>query len=158
MIENTPRCRLCGYQLKASHGCDVCTPLKRVLVWPAVSEEGSELSASSVIGLSLRALKARLKRLKTEITREGTNYDSRLTRDLTSLGRTLKELAAEQRKLEDREEARFDELGIEGRIELYVTEFFAQLPEEWQVKLLEGMKQCYSSQNASLLPESTSDE
>ena len=154
MFENTPRCRLCGYQLKADHGCDVCQPLKRVLVWPALSEEGNDLSASSVISTALRAVKARLRRVKKAIDAEGSNYDSRLTRDLTSLGRTLKELAAEQRKLEDREEARFDELGIEGRVELYITEFFAQLPEEWQVKLLQGMRDAYSSQNASLLPES----
>ena len=154
MIENTPRCRLCGLQLKTTQGCDVCLHVKKVLVWPAVSDEANDLSASSVINTALRALKTRLVRLNRAIKSEGTDYDPRLTRDLTSVGRTLKELAAEQRKLEDRDEAHFSQLGIDGRIELYISQFFAQLPEEFQVKLLQGMKETYKAQNASLLPES----
>ena len=153
MIENTPRCRLCGYQLKASDGCDVCLPLKKVLVWPVVSDAESDLSATSVISAALKALRSRLRRLKKEIDNERGNYDSRLTRDLTSLGRTLKELAAEQRKLEDREEDRYDKLGIEGRMNLFTAEFFARLPEELQVKLLKDMRDTYNQQNASLLNE-----
>tara|TARA_R110002020_G_scaffold207256_3_gene412666 strand:+ start:7508 stop:7795 length:288 start_codon:yes stop_codon:yes gene_type:complete len=91
--------------------------------------------------------------LNQAIKNEGSDYDARLTRDLTSVGRTLKELAAEQRKLEDRDEDRYDNLGIEGRMNLFITEFFARLPEDFQVKLLQGMKDTYTTQSASLLPE-----
>lgn len=159
MIENTPRCRLCGYQLKSSDGCDVCLPLKNVLVWPVVSDENNEISATEVIKTTLRALKRRLRRLEREIVSEDRgDYDPRLTRDLTSVGRTLKELAAEQRKLEDREEDHYQNLGIEGRMQLYVEEFFLKLPEDFQVKLLKDMRDGYNSQNASLLPESTDED
>ena len=154
MIENTPRCRARGHQLKSDSGCALCTDVKAVLVWPATEIEADELSASKVISASLRALRTRLRRLERELKSEGDNYDPRLTRDLTSIGRTLKELAAEQRKLEDREEQRYDKLGIEGRMRLFITEFFSKLPEDFQVKLLQGMKECYNKQNASLLPES----
>lgn len=153
MVENTARCRLCGHQLKASSGCDVCLPVKQVLVWPVITDEANELSASSVINTALRALRSRLRRLNQAIKNEGSDYDARLTRDLTSVGRTLKELAAEQRKLEDRDEDRYDNLGIEGRMNLFITEFFARLPEDFQVKLLQGMKDTYTTQSASLLPE-----
>jgi hypothetical protein len=133
--------------------------VKKVLVWPVISNENSELSAASVINVALRALKRRLTRLAREIQSEQSgDYDPRLTRDLTSVGRTLKELAAEQRKLEDREEDRYDNLGIDGRMTLFVGEFFAKLPEDFQVKLLGEMKATYEKQNASLLPEPESDE
>lgn len=155
MVENTPRCRLCGYQLKSDSGCDICIPVKKVLVWPVISDESSEYSAASVINETLRALKRRLKRLNREITREATSdYDPRLTRDLTAVGRTLKELAAEQRKLEDREDEHYANLGIDGRIDIYVNEFFLKLPEDKQVQLLSEMRDGYNAQNASLLPES----
>lgn len=153
MIENSPRCRLCGYQLKSESGCDICTPVKTVLVWPAFESDVDEYSASKVINTSLRALRSRLRRLDRAIREEGDVYDARLTRDLTAIGRTLKELAAEQRKLEDREEARYDNLGIEGRMRLFIDEFFSKLPEDFQVKLLSGMRDTYTAQNRSLLPE-----
>jgi hypothetical protein len=152
MIENTPRCRLCGLQLKSTDGCEVCLPVKKVLVWPVITDT-SETSAQSVINTTLRALRRRLSRLEKEIGSEKGNYDPRLTRDLATISRTLKELAAEQRKLEDREEDNYNKLGIEGKMDLMVTEFFAQLPEDFQVKLLEKMRDTFNSQNASLLDE-----
>jgi hypothetical protein len=153
MEENTPRCRLCGFQLKSESGCDVCTPVKRVLVWPVLDLAESEVSAQSVISSTLRALKRRLTKIEREQRSEGDSYDGRLTRDLGTISRALKELAAEQRKLEDREEDRYNSLGIEGRMRLFITEFFSKLPEDFQVKLLQGMRDTYNKQNASLLPE-----
>jgi len=158
MIENTPRCRLCGHQLKAESGCDVCLPVKSSLVWPVITDKASETSAQSVISTTLRVTRRRMSRLEKAIGNEGADYDSRFTRDLASLSRTLKELAAEQRKLEDREEANYARLGIEGKMDLMVSEFFAQLPEDFQVRLLTKMRETYNKQNASLLPEGSSDE
>lgn len=153
MIENTPRCRPCGNSLKSVEGCTFCLELKPLLIWPVFTEE-NDLSASEVINLTLRALKKRLKRLNKEIDSTDLTYNPALTRDLASVGRTLKELAAEQRKLEDREEDRYDKLGIEGRMELFNNEFFAVLPEDFQIRLLQLMKATYEKQNAPLLEES----
>lgn len=153
MIENTPRCRPCGNSLKSEKGCTFCLDCKAQLIWPVVADSENDLSASSIITSSLRALKARLSRLQKAMREEGANYNTSLTRDLASIGRTLKELAAEQRKLEDREEERYDKLGIEGRMNLFIAEFFARLPEDFQVKLLSDMKDVFQSQNAPLLEE-----
>lgn len=150
-MEHGPRCRLCGYQLKASSGCAVCLEVKPNLVWPAVEEAASELSAQEVINDTLRMIKRRVRKLNKAITAE-KGYDGQLTRDVASLARTLKELAAEQRKLEDREEEHFAGLGIEGRISLYVDHFFARLPEDFQLQLLVRMRDVLSTQAASLLP------
>jgi len=150
--ENTPRCRLCGYSLKASNGCDVCATVKSVLVWPVVEDAANELSAQEVISSTLRTMKTRLRKLNRAMQHE-EGYDSHLTRDLASIARTLKELAAEQRKLEDREDEHYAKLGIEGRMQLYADQFFARLPQDFQIRLLELMKATYEAQNASLLPE-----
>jgi len=152
-MENTPRCRLCGHQLKSSSGCELCTPVKSALIWPATIDADSDLSAASVINTTLRVLKRRLIRLEREMKTEGAVYNNRLTTDLGAISRALKELAAEQRKLEDRESEHYAKLGIEGRMELFMTEFFARLPEDFQIKLLEGMRDTYAEQNQSLLPE-----
>lgn len=153
MNENTPRCRLCGYQLKAQAGCVECTPIKRNLIWPAIEDAASDVSATAVINSTLRALKARMKRIERELKVEGDEYNPVLTKDLTSIGRTLKELAGEQRKLEDREEQRYQGLGIEGRMNLFVEQFFSLLPEDHQIKLLQSMRACFEKQSVPLLNE-----
>lgn len=158
MNTESVRCRACGYQLKSTDGCTFCLEVKRQLVWPVLSDEVSETSATAVINTTLRALKRRLTKIATEVRREGDEYDPRLTRDLATISRTLKELAAEKRKLEDREEGKFTQLGIEGRMDLMVSEFFAKLPEDFQVRLLSKMKETYHAQNSSLLPESTPED
>ena len=155
MLENTPRCRLCSHSLKASPGCDICLPVKANLVWP-VFENSHEFSAQSVIRDTLRMIKRRVSKLKTATKAEDA-YDSRLTRDMVSLGRTLKELAAEQRKLEQRDSDDFEKLGFEGRCELFVNEFFGLLPDEFQIKLLHRMKDVFDTQRQPLL-ESTEHE
>ena len=155
MIDNTPRCRLCGNQLKAVDSCSVCGEIKKNLIWP-VFTEADEYSAKSIISSTLGALKRRMTRLNTEVAKEKAGeYNTALTRDIALVGRTLKELAAEKRKLEAVEQDSFDQLGIEGKMEMLATEFFARLPADFQVKFLELVKAQYVEQNTPLLPEST---
>lgn len=146
MIENTPRCRPCGNMLKSEASCTFCSEVKQVLVWPVLTGE-NELSASVVITDALRTVKSRLARLNKEIKAEGTSYDKALTKDLVALSKVLKELGAEQRKLEDREEDHYQKLGIEGRMKLVISEFFEMLPEDFQAKFLTSMQSAYTKQN-----------
>ena len=132
--------------------------MKSALVWPSVTGEDASTSAQSIINTTLRVTRRRMGRLEKAIAQEGTENDSRLTRDLASLSRTLKELAAEQRKLEDRTEAEYAALGIEGRMDLFLSEFFDVLPEDFQVKLLTDMRNTFNKQNATLLTEDVPDE
>ena len=152
MSSEFPRCRLCGYNLKSASGCAVCLDAKANLIWPVVEDAESDLSASSVINTTLRALRSRLRRLNRELTAEQA-YNPALTKDLSAIGRTLKELAAEQRKLEDRESDHYGKLGIEGRMALFIDQFFSKLPEDFQVKLLTGMQKLMDEQNAPMLLE-----
>jgi len=149
-MENTPRCRACGFGLKSTNGCSFCLEMKSMLIWPIIDEQhlDGEFSASTVIKTTLRSLKRRLKRLDREIGVE-EEYDTKLTKDLSSISKALRELASEQRKLENREEEHYAALGIEGRMQLFISEFFVNLPEEFQKKLLGGMQKIYISQNES---------
>ncbi len=142
--------------LKAPEGCTFCLEVKPLLVWPAVVADEAEYSAQAVVTFALRTMKKRLRKIDKLIGSE-KEYDASLTRDLTSAIRALKELAGEQRKLEDREEERYAALGIEGRIELYATEFFAALPTEYQVRCLELMRDCFEEQNKPKFPEPSED-
>ena len=149
-MENCPRCRLCGHSLKSDAGCSLCTEVKSNLIWPIIEDAESDLSAGSVINESLRAVKSRLRRLNRELTAEHS-YDPKLTRDLTALGRTLKELAGEQRKLEDREQKHFASMGIQGRMQLFIEQFFSMLPEDYQRDLLNSMESCLNTQASPIL-------
>lgn len=154
LIDNTPRCRLCGYSLKATSGCEVCLALKEnCLIWPAVEDAESDFSAATVVRSTLRTLQSRLKALRREIQVQD-GYNPTHTKDLTGISRALKELAAEQRKLEDREDKHYAKLGIEGKMNLFIEQFFNLLPEDYQVKMLESMRDAYKEQNEPmLLPE-----
>lgn len=151
--QESVRCRLCGNQLKATNGCDLCLRVKGNLIWPIIEDASDNLSATEVINTTLKAMRRRLKRLSKEMANEGSDYQTALTRDLVSISRALKELAGEQRKLEDREEEHYAKLGMEGRMNLFIEDFFSQLPEEFQIKLLQGMKKTFERQNQSLLQE-----
>lgn len=147
MVDNTPKCRLCGYSLSASSGCTTCLEVKKFLIWPIESDLDSDLSAQSVIRTTLRVLKRRLSRLEEELSSEGQAYESSLTRDLGTISKALKELASEQRRLEDREQKSFSQLGLEGRMNLFIEQFFMRLPEDLQIQMLKQMKTTLQEQH-----------
>lgn len=152
-----PRCRLCGYALKnVDGGCELCIRVKRNLIWPVVENTSEIASAHSTIQELLKLVKGRIKKVKAA-ERSETTYDHQLTQAITALVRAGKELAAEARKLEDREELEYANLGIEGRMQLFVSEFFAALPSDFQIKLLKQMKEVWNEQNQALLPEGESE-
>lgn len=148
-----PVCRLCSYALKATAGCDICLPVKDVLIWPVTADLSGVASAAETSQLLVKVLRKRLRQLERQVSADKSASDHELTKALTSVARSLKEVGVELRKLEDREEAEYSKLGLEGRMQLFVEQFFAELPQDLQVKLLQEMKQVFQTQNAPLLKD-----
>lgn len=151
-----PTCKLCGYMLKASSGCELCLPVKEVLVWPIITEQSDIESSHGVVQEMIKLVKRRIRKVSAA-ERSEQGYDHTLTQAITALARTAKELAGEARKLEDREEQQYVGLGIEGRMNLFVEQFFAELPADFQLKLLKQMRDVFNKQEQSLLPETSHD-
>lgn len=120
-----------------------------MLVWPVVTEESEVATAQAVTQEAISYIRRRLRKLKTlERTENDHNFD--IDKSVSSLTQRLAQLSGEVRRLEDREEQQYANLGIEGRMELMATEFFGALPEEYQVRLLKRMREIFSEQNTPL--------
>lgn len=96
-------------------------------------------------------LRRQVRRLR-ELENAQKSYDSNVTTQMVKLARPIKELAAEVRKLEDRDTNEYNTLSYEERIELFIRQFYLDLPEEHQRSLMQQMHDVNSTQSRSLLP------
>ncbi len=151
LLEQTgPRCRLCGHALKSSDGCTGCSPYKKNIVWPVLADPDEATTARALAQELATMLRGRLRKVRREIRKEGDEYNPQLTRELVSLTRATKEVTGEVRKLEDRDAAEYGKASFEDKIRLFVEQFFARLPQEFQIKILQRMKDTLELQAAPI--------
>lgn len=152
-----PMCRACRHLLKSTSGCDFCLSVKPLIVWPVLHETDHIDSAQKVVTHGLRAARKLVRIVEKRVSEELDPTDlSRLTRDLTSALRTMKELAGEQRKLEDRDAEHLANSTFEDRIRLFAEELFAKLPEHHQrefLRLCNELTQLQAAPQVAALPE-----
>jgi hypothetical protein len=99
-------------------------------------------------------LRSQLALLKTAAKKQYNEYNPEITNQMVKLARPIKELAGEVRKLEDRDDSRYEALTYEAKVNLFIEQFFAQLPEEQQVRMLTDMRRVHDRDSRTyLLPE-----
>ncbi len=133
-LDNAPICRLCRYSLKAESGCDTCLPLKPLLIWPVMHEIEATETAKSLSQQIARMIRAQLKKLNREL--KEPDFNPELTNQLVKLANAGTKLTEQVRKLEDRENERTAALTFDEQIQLIATQFFSQLPEQHQRRML----------------------
>ncbi len=150
-VETTgPRCKLCGYALKAESGCVTCTEVKKFIIWPVLSHDENEIeTAQKLTQFTAKLIKKQLVKLSC-VQSKTVDYLPDLDRSLTSLSRALKELSGEIRKLEDRAASEYNNLGFEAQCRLYLEHWFLKLPQEYQTRLLSEMNFALDEQSKPL--------
>lgn len=111
--------------------------------------EDSTATAKGLTQESAKMLKRQLRRLKTLESKQ-ESYSPEITREMVTLGRVIKELAGEVRKLEDRESAEYAAMTYAERVNLFVQHFVVPLPQEHQEDLLALMQKVIAEQAAPL--------
>ena len=145
-----PYCRLCGYRLKAMEGCDSCLSAKKHFVYP--EETGDKVTTQELTQRTAKLMREQISRLTLDQSK-GLKYDAQLSRELVNLTKALSGLVSEMRRLDDRQEANLASMGYAERCDLIAQEFFAKLPEEYQVDFIHKLTRLYNEMKLPVYSE-----
>ena len=145
-----PYCRLCGHRLKAMDGCDSCLSAKKHFVYP--EETGDRVTTQELTQRTARIMREQIARLTLDQGREH-KYDAQLSRELVNLTKALSGLVSEMRRLDEKQEANLASMGYAERCDLIAQEFFARLPEEYQVDFIQKLTRLYNEMKLPVYSE-----